>query len=132
MRTPFLTVALASAILSFGVSTAMAQTTAAPVDNQESSNPTKAPGKRTDPPSSTADRTANTPMPGGDASPAAGGSDTSKPMHKKHRQHKKSKSMEPGGANSAGDMSNSGVQHGGNDAATSTGNSYPGSTKPGQ
>lgn len=134
MRTRFLTAALASAIFGLGVGTAMAQTTAAPVDNQESSNPTKAPGKRTDPPSSTADRTANTPMAGGEATPAAGGSDTSKPMHKKQRHHKKSKSEStvPGGTNSAGDMSHSGVQVGGNDAATTTGNSYPGSSKPGQ
>ncbi|RFP39198.1 hypothetical protein DDJ66_31950, partial [Klebsiella oxytoca] len=71
MRTRFLAAALASAIFGLGVGTAMAQTTAAPVDNQESSNPTKAPGKRTDPPSSTADRTANTPMAGGEATPAA-------------------------------------------------------------
>ncbi len=130
MRTRFLSVALASALFSLGVSTAMAQTTTAPVDNQESSNPTKAPGKRTDPPSSTADRTANTPMAGSEATPAAGGSDTSKPMHKKHRHHKKS--TPPGGTNSAGDMSHSGVQHGGNDAATTTGNSQPGSSKSGQ
>ena len=130
MRTRFLSVALASAVLSLGVSTAMAQTTTAPVDNQESSNPTKAPGKRTDPPSSTADRTANTPMAGSDATPAAGGSDTSKPMHKKPRHHKKA--TPPGGTNSAGDMSHSGVQHGGNDAATTTGNSQPGSSKSGQ
>lgn len=132
MRTRFLTAALASAIFSLGVGTAMAQTTTAPVDNQESSNPTKAPGKRTDPPSSTADRTANTPMPGSQVTPAAGGNDTTKPMHKKPRPHKKSKSTEPGGANSAGDMSHSGVESGGNDAATSTGNSSPGSSKPGQ
>ena len=135
MRTRFLTAALASAILGLGIGTAMAQTTTAPVDNQESSNPTKAPGKRTDPPSSTADRTANTSMPGSQATPAAAtGNDTSKPMHKKHRYHKKSKSdaTVPGGTNSAGDMSHSGVQSGGNDAATTTGNSYPGSSKPGQ
>lgn len=132
MRTRFLSAALVSAIFSLGVGTAIAQTTAAPVDNQESSNPTKAPGKRTDPPSSTADRTANTPMAGSEAAPAAGGSDTSKPAHKKHRHHKKSSSTVPGGTNSAGDMSHSGVQHGGNDAATTTGNSYPGSSKQGQ
>jgi len=131
MRTRFLAAALASAILSFGVSTAMAQTTTAPADNQESSNPTKAPGKRTDPPSSTADRTANTPMAGAEATPAMGGSDA-KPMHKKAHHHKKSKPTEPGGTNSAGDMSHSGVQSGGNDAATSTGNSQPGSSKQGQ
>ena len=129
MRTRFLTVALASALLSLGVSTAMAQSTTAPLDHQESSNPTKAPGKRTDPPSSTADRTANTPMAGSDATPAAG-DDTSKPMHKKSRHHKKS--TPPGGTNSAGDMSHSGVQQGGNDAATTTGNSQPGSSKSGQ
>ena len=134
MRTRFLSVALASAIFSLGVGTAMAQTTAAPVDNQESSNPTKAPGKRTDPPSSTADRTANTPMAGSQATPAAGDNDTGKPMHKKHRHHKKAKaeSTTPGGSNSAGDMSHSGVQSGGNDAATTTGNSHPGSSKPAQ
>jgi hypothetical protein len=132
MRIRYLTAALASALLSLGMTTAMAQTTTAPVDNQESSNPTKAPGKRTDPPSSTADRTANTPMPGNDAAAAAGSSDTTKPMHKKHRQHKKSKSTVPGGTNSAGDMSHSGVQSGGNDAATTTGNSQPGSSKQGQ
>ena len=135
MQTRFLTAAFASAILSLGVGTAMAQTTTAPVDNQESSNPTKAPGKRTDPPSSTADRTANTAMPGSEAAPAAGsGNDTSKPMHKKYRHHKKSKSSStvPGGTNSAGDMSHSGVQAGGNEAATTTGNSYPGSSKQGQ
>lgn len=131
MRTRFLTAALASALLSFGMGTAMAQTTAAPVDNQESSNPTKAPGKRTDPPSSTADRTANTPMPGAEATPATGGNDTTKPM-KKHRPPRKSTSSVPGGTNSAGDMSHSGVQSGGNDAATSTGNSLPGSSKQGQ
>ena len=134
MRTRFLTAALASAIFGLGIGTAMAQTTTAPVDNQESSNPTKAPGKRTDPPSSTADRTANTPMAGSQAAPAAGGNDANKPMHKKPRHHKKSKSEStvPGGANSAGDMSHSGVQAGGNDAATTTGNSYPGSSKQGQ
>lgn len=132
MRTRFLTAALASVILSLGMGSALAQTTNAPVDNQESSNPTKAPGKRTDPPSTTADRTANTPMAGSEATPAAGGSDTSKPMHKKHRSHKKSGSTVPGGTNSAGDMSHSGVQAGGNDAATTTGNSYPGSSKQGQ
>lgn len=132
MRTRFLTVALASALLSLGVSTAMAQATIAPVDNQESSNPTKAPGKRTDPPSSTADRTANTPMAGGEATPAAGGSDADKPMHKNKRQRHHKKSTPPGGTNSAGDMSHSGVQHGGNDAATTTGNSQPGSSKSGQ
>ncbi|UGS88087.1 hypothetical protein KOL96_04715 (plasmid) [Ralstonia wenshanensis] len=135
MRTRFLTAALASAIVGLGIGTAVAQTTTPPVDNQESSNPTKAPGKRTDPPSSTADRTANTAMPGSEAAPAAGsGNDTSKPMHKKHRHHKKSKSNStvPGGTNSAGDMSHSGVQAGGNEAATTTGNSYPGSSKQGQ
>ncbi|CAJ0807023.1 hypothetical protein LMG19083_04503 [Ralstonia psammae] len=134
MQTRFLTAAFASAILSLGVGTAMAQTTTAPVDNQESSNPTRAPGKRTDPPSSTADRTANTPMAGGEATPAMGSSNANKPMHKKHRAHKKSKSDStvPGGTNSAGDMSHSGVQSGGNDAATTTGNSYPGRSKQGQ
>ncbi len=135
MRTRFLTAALATIIFGLGIGTAVAQTTTAPVDNQESSNPTKAPGKRTDPPSSTADRTANTSMPGSQATPAAGSdSDTNKPMHKKHRHHKKSKSdaTVPGGTNSAGDMSHSGVQAGGNDAATTTGNSYPGSSKQGQ
>ncbi|MCO5414024.1 MULTISPECIES: hypothetical protein [Ralstonia] len=135
MRTRFLTAALTSVIFGLGIGTTVAQTTTAPVDNQESSNPTKAPGKRTDPPSSTADRTANTSMPGSQATPAAGNdSDTNKPMHKKHRHHKKSKSdaTVPGGTNSAGDMSHSGVQAGGNDAATTTGNSYPGSSKQGQ
>ncbi|NWK46950.1 hypothetical protein [Ralstonia pickettii] len=134
MRTRFLTAALASVILSLGMGSALAQTTNAPVDNQESSNPTKAPGKRTDPPSTTADRTANTPMAGSEATPAAGGNDAGRPMHKNHHGHKKSKSGStvPGGANSAGDMSHSGVQAGGNDAATTTGNSYPAGSKQGQ
>ena len=133
MRTRFLTAALASALFSFGAGTAMAQTTPAPVGNEQTpnTNPTKAPGKRTDPPSSSPDRSANATA-GDQVTPAAGGSDTTKPMHKKHRHHKKAKSTEPGGTNSAGDMSHSGVQSGGNDAATSTGNSQPGSSKPGQ
>lgn len=130
MRTRNLTAALASALLCLGVSTAMAQTTTAPADTQGTTNPTKAPGKRTDPPSSSPDRTSNMPAAGDQATPAMGGSDTSKPMHKKHRKHMKSNTQ--GGTNSAGDMSHSGVQSGGNDAATSTGNSQPGSSKEGQ
>jgi len=118
MRTRFLTAALASTILSFGVGTAMAQTTAAPADNQGAST------------------SAMAPMAGGEAAPAAGSSDTTKdttkPTHKKPHHHKKSKAAEPGGTSSAGDMSHSGMQSGGNDAATSTGNAQPGSAKQSQ
>ncbi|MCO5400572.1 hypothetical protein [Ralstonia soli] len=133
MRTRLLTAALASAILCLGVGSAVAQTTPAPADNEQTpnTNPTKAPGKRTDPPSSSPDRSANAAA-GDQAAPAMDSSDTTKPMHKKHRHHKKAKSTEPGGTSSAGDMSHSGVQSGGNDAATSTGNSMPGSSKQGQ
>ncbi|KFX28616.1 hypothetical protein [Ralstonia solanacearum] len=109
-----LTAALLGVALALGVSAALAQTTTAPADSQASGNPTQ----RTDPPPSNADRTATTPMAG------AGGD--MKPHTKKHR-HKK-----PTDATGAGDMSHSGAQSGGNDAATGMGNAQSGSSKPAQ
>ncbi|ATJ89339.1 hypothetical protein [Ralstonia solanacearum] len=109
-----LTAALLGVALAFGVSAALAQTTTAPADSQASDNPTQ----RTDAPSSNADRTAT--------KPKAGAGGDMKPHTKKHR-HKKSTD-----ATSAGDMSHSGAQSGGTDAATGMGNAQSGSSKPAQ
>ncbi|WP_230752698.1 hypothetical protein [Ralstonia solanacearum] len=114
-----LTAALLGVALAFGVSAALAQTTVAPADGQASDNPTQ----RTDAPSSNADRTAKKPKAGVETSSAGG---DMKPHTKKHR-HKKSTD-----ATSAGDMSHSGAQSGGNDAATGMGNAQSGSSKPAQ
>lgn len=103
-----------------------------PVGSQKSGNPTKTPGERVDPSSATVGRTANTPMAGSKTVPAADGSDIGKPMHRKHRGHRKSESIVPDGTNSVGDISHFGVQADGSDAATMTGNPYPGSSRQGQ
>ncbi len=111
--------ALLSAALAFGVTAALAQTTMAPADNQESANPAKAQGKRTDPSSSATDRTANAPMAGAETSGTSG---DMKPHARKHR-HKKSTDPAAGGA------SHSGAQSGSNDAATGMGNPQSGGSK---
>jgi|UniRef100_C6BM30 hypothetical protein len=103
MHSRTLIAAIASAALTFGTTVAVAQSTT--------------------PPAPAAD--------GQSAVPAAGAAEahasTGKPMHRKSRHHKTSKAK--GGANSAGDMSHSGVQSGGNEAATTTGNSQPATSR---
>ncbi|QOK94237.1 hypothetical protein HF908_22780 (plasmid) [Ralstonia pseudosolanacearum] len=118
-----LTATLLGVALALGVTAALAQTPMAPAstDSQESGTPTRAPSKRTAPPSFAADPAAGASATG---EPMSGAGGEMKPHAKKHR-HKKP-------ANGKAKDAAAGAQSDGSDAATGMGNPQPGSAKPGQ